>query len=255
MSKTIDLSGKVAIVTGAAQGIGAASARAFAAAGASVLLADISETVADTAANLRETGFVAQSVITDVSDASSCEAMVDRALSEFGRLDYAFNNAGVGSVAVPAGEIDLAIWQRVIDINLTGVFLCVKYQLPAMLANGGGVIVNNSSVLGTRALPRTSIEYTAAKHGVIGLTRQVAVNHAAEGIRCVAVCPGLIETPLIAGDSAMGDEVKSWFMERTPQRRFGQAEDIADAVLMLCSDNARFINGSHLLVDGGLVQG
>ncbi len=188
--------------------------------------------------------------------------MVEATTARFGRLDFAFNNAGVGSYMVPVGDIDEEDWLRVININLNGVFYCTRYQLPAMVESGGGVIVNNSSLLGTRALPRTSVQYTAAKHGVIGLTRQVAVNHAHEGIRCVAVCPGLIATDLIKDGSeeairkgSIDDATKSWFQERTPQGRLGSGEDIAGAVMMLCSDQAGFVNGTHLLVDGGLTQG
>ena len=149
-----------------------------------------------------------------------------------------------------------------IDINLSGVFYCVKHQVPAMVGSGGGVIINNSSLLGIRALPETSVEYTAAKHGVLGLTRQVAVNHGAEGIRCLAVCPGLVETSLISAEVAggikaggIGDEGRQWFNDRTPMKRIGQPDDIAGAVLMLCSDQLSFANGTHLLVDGGLTQG
>lgn len=262
MSIQIDFSGKVALVTGAAQGIGLATARAFAEAGASVLLADLNEDVATAAEKICADGGRAVHCMVDVADSDSCRAMVETAVSEFGRLDFAFNNAGIGSHRVPVGDIEDAAWRRMIDVNLSGVFYCTKHQVPAMLENGGGVIVNNSSVLGTRALPDTSVEYTAAKHGVIGLTRQVAVNHGADGIRCVAVCPGLIETSLISPDSPGGikaggipEETRQWFMSRTPQGRPGEPDDIAGSVLMLCSNQGSFINGTHLLVDGGFYQG
>lgn len=259
MAMSIDFSGKVALVTGAAQGIGLATAQAFAEAGAHVVLADLQDCVAQAAAVLREQGGSAIHVQVDVSDPASCQAMVARAVEEFGRLDYAFNNAGIGSHLQPVQEVENTDWQRMLDINLSGVFYCVKHQVPTMLKNGGGVIVNNSSVLGTRALPQTSVQYTAAKHGVIGLTRQVAVNHGPEGIRCLAVCPGLIETPLVSPDSietgGIPQSVRDWFLERTSLRRTGQPEDVAGAVLLLCADQGSFINGTHLLVDGGLVQG
>lgn len=262
MSISIDFSGKVALVTGAAQGIGFATAQAFARGGASVVLADLNEEVSRAAASIRSDGGEAAHCIVDVSDSSSCAAMVESVLAAYGRLDFAFNNAGIGSHRVPVGEVADEDWCRVIDINLSGVFYGIKHQVPAMLRTGGGVIINNSSVLGIRALPETSVQYTAAKHGVIGLTRQVAVNHGGEGIRCVAVCPGLIETPLVSAEEAGGiqaggipEETRQWFVQRTAQGRTGQPEDIAGAVLMLCSGQGGFVNGTHLLVDGGLVQG
>jgi NAD(P)-dependent dehydrogenase (short-subunit alcohol dehydrogenase family) len=262
MAISIDFSGKVALITGAARGIGLATAQAFAEAGASLVLADLSEEVEEAAAALRKMGAEAVSCTVDVSDASSCQSMARMALDKYGRLDFAFNNAGIGSQEVPVGDIEESAWRRMLDINLTGVFLGVKYQVPAMLKTGGGVIVNNSSILGTRALPRSSIEYTAAKHGVIGLTRQLAVNHAHEGIRCFAVCPGLVDTPLVAVDPEAGlakggvdDGMRKWFMERIPTARFATPEDIAGAVVMMCSDRASYVNGTHLLIDGGLVQG
>lgn len=262
MTVSIDYSGKVALVTGASQGIGFATARAFAEAGASVVLADLKLDVAESAARIREAGGDAQHIVCDISVSQKCQRMIEETLATFGRLDFAFNNAGIGSYARPISEVADKDWQRVINVNLSGVFYCIKHQIPAMVQSGGGVIVNNSSVLGVRALPDSSIEYTAAKHGVIGLTRQVAVNHGREGIRCVAVCPGLIETTLVDPDSPGGiqsggipHELRQWFLERTAQDRIGKPEDIAGAVTMLCSDQSAFVNGSHLVVDGGLIQG
>ncbi len=258
----IDFSGKVALVTGAAQGIGFAAARAFAEAGASVMLADRSPAVAASAEKIAALGVEACAFELDVADSDQCESMVAKALKQFGRLDFAFNNAGIGSHYRPISDVPDADWRQMLDINLSGVFYCVKHQIPAMLRTGGGVIVNNSSVLGTRALPDTSVEYTAAKHGVIGLTRQVAVNHGAEGIRCLAICPGLIDTQLVDPDSTGGiaaggipPTTREWFLQRTPLARIGQPEDIGRSVVLMCSEQASFINGSHLLVDGGLVQG
>lgn len=262
MSLTIDYSGKVALVTGAAQGIGFATASTFAEAGASVLLADVQAGVADAAEQIRDAGGDAQHIKCDVSQSHDCRCMIEETLATFGRLDFAFNNAGIGSHKKPVGEIEDADWQRMININLSGVFYCIKHQVPAMLQTGGGVIINNSSILGVRALPDTSVEYTAAKHGVIGLTRQIAVNHGADGIRCVAICPGLIETSLVSPDEAGGiqaggipDELRQWFLERTSLNRIGTPDDIASTVALLCSDQSAFVNGTHLLVDGGMAQG
>jgi len=262
MAVMIDFSGKVALVTGASQGIGFAAAKAFSDAGASVVVVDLQPEVADSAASIRDSGGDAQHIVCDVSRSQKCRCMIEETLATFGRLDFAFNNAGIGSYFRPISNIEDEDWQRVINVNLSGVFYCVKYQLPAMVQSGGGVIVNNSSVLDIGELPDSSIEYTAAKHGVIGLTRQVAVNHGAEGIRCVAVCPGLIETTLIDPDSDGGvqaggipHDLRQWFLERTSQARVGTPEDIAGAVTMLCSDHSAFVNGGHLIVDGGLVQG
>ncbi|MDG1231170.1 MAG: glucose 1-dehydrogenase [Pseudomonadales bacterium] len=253
--------GKVALVTGAAQGIGFAAAHEFANAGAKVLLADRSPGVADAARQIGSEQNVAH-FVGDVSSSADCAQMVERTLERFGRLDFAFNNAGIGSFSAPVDEVADDDWQKLINVNLSGVFYCIKHQVPAMRKNGGGVIVNNASVLGIRALPDTSVMYTAAKHGVIGLTRQVAVNHGAEGIRCVAVCPGLIETLLIDPDDQGGiidggisADTKRWFLDRTPQQRIGIPEDIARVVLNLCSDSSAFINGTHIVIDGGLTQG
>ena len=253
MTGTPEFVGKVALVTGAASGIGAATAQAFADAGASVVLCDTNPKVETKALKMAETGLLTTAVIGDTSDANDCAAMVERALSQFGRLDFSFNNAGIGSRMRPIDQVDEDSWQRMLSINLTGVFLCMREQIPAMIASGGGVIVNNSSVLGMRAIPETSLEYTAAKHGVIGLTRQAALNHAQDNIRCVAVCPGFIETPLTTPGTSIDidEEARRWFVERTPLGRPGQPEDIADTVIMLCSERSRFVTGVSLLVDGG----
>ena len=259
---TIDLSRKVALVTGAAQGIGFATARAFAISGARVLLADVKPEVAEAAKLIVSEGGVAQHMCCDVSLSEGCRAMVEKTLSTFGRLDYAFNNAGTGSYFRPVGEVTGDAWERVINNNLSSVFYCIKHQVPAMLQEGGGVIVNNSSVLGVKALPESSVEYTAAKHGVIGLTRQVAVNHGADGIRCVAVCPGLIDTTLVDPTSDGGIKaggipaaLRKRFVDRTPLGCAGTPDVIASAVVFLCADQSSFINGSHLVIDGGMSQG
>ena len=255
MSVIIDMSGRVALITGAARGIGAATARAFAEAGANLVLTDRLEGVKQVAADLEGYGIKAVAYVADISRPENCEAVASLAMSEFGRLDYAFNNAGIGSSPAPVGEMADEDWHRIMDVNLNAVYYCIKHQVPAMLADGGGVIINNSSFCGVAPLQDSSIEYTSAKHGVIGLTRQVALNHAAEGIRCIAVCPGFIMTPLTDADqgSPISKETREWMLNRTPQGRLGQPEDVARVVRMLCSEEAAYINGAWIPVDGGLL--
>ena len=246
---------KVALVTGAARGIGAATAQMFAEEGAAVVLSDIGEGVEDLAAEFEAQGYRASALVGDVTDPHASESLVALAVERYGRIDFAFNNAGIGGNQVPIEELAIEDWRRVIDVNLNGVFYGTKYQVPAMIKTGGGVIVNTSSVLGLKPIPHHSLEYTAAKHGVVGLTRQLAVNYGGQGIRCVAVCPGFIETPLTMddGEENVGEEGVGWFVNRTPLGRTGQPEDIAGAVKLLCSDEAAFINGACLEVDGGFV--
>lgn len=238
---------KVALVTGAARGIGAAAARMFADNGASVVLGDILTDVDQVASDIVTAGGRACALSGSVADPDYCEALAGLAVKEFGRLDFAFNNAGIAGKPGPIEGLSADDWKKVIEVNLNGVFYGIKYQIPAMLRNEGGVIINTSSVLGLKPIPKSSIEYTAAKHGVIGLTRQIAVNYGGKGIRCNAICPGFIETPLVS------DQSSEWFVERTPVGRTGRPEDIAGVVRMLCSDDASFVNGASLQVDGGFV--
>jgi NAD(P)-dependent dehydrogenase (short-subunit alcohol dehydrogenase family) len=177
---------KVALVTGAARGIGAATVRMFVENGAKVVLGDVLEEVQDVASDL---GDSARSLVGSVADPEYGNSLVGLAEQEFGQLDFAFNNAGIGGDACDIEDLKIDDWKKVININLDGVFYGIKYQIPAMVRNGGGVIINTSSVLGLKPIPGSSLEYTAAKHGVIGLTRQVAVNYGGKGIRCNAICP------------------------------------------------------------------
>ena len=247
--------GKVALVTGAARGIGAETASTLARHGASVVLTDVLPEVEKTAATISADGNGACALVGSVADPTHCESAVDLALEKYGRLDFAVNNAGIGGKQGPVEEIEPGDWSRVIEINLNGVFYGIKYQIPAMLKSGGGVIINMASVLGMRPIPDSSLAYTAAKHGVIGLTRQVAVNFGGDGIRCNAICPGFIETAVTAAGSEAntGHAGENWYVERTPLGRTGQPADIANAVKLLCSPDAEFINGASLQVDGGFV--
>ena len=176
--------------------------------------------------------------------------MVSETLATFGRLDFAFNNAGIGGYSRPIEDIDDADWQRMISVNLTGVFNCIKFELPAMRETGGGVIVNNSSVLGIRALPDTSLEYTAAKHGVIGLTRALAIDLGVHGITVNVICPGPIVTGMTEG---IPDDMRDTFARRrTALRRYGEPEEVAHMTLSLALPAASFITGAVIPVDGGL---
>jgi NAD(P)-dependent dehydrogenase (short-subunit alcohol dehydrogenase family) len=242
-----ELKGKVALITGAARGIGEATARMLANSGACVVLGDLLPEVEQVAKDISAAGGKACALLGSVGDPEYCKSLAALATEEYGRLDIAFNNAGIGGKPGPIEDLAVEDWDNVIAINLNAVFYGIKYQIPEMLKNGGGHIINTSSVLGLKPIPQSSIEYTAAKHGVIGLTRQVAVNYGGEGIRCNAICPGFIDTPLVA------DHGSEWFVDRTPVGRAGTAKDIAGVVKMLCSDDTSFVNGASLQVDGGFV--
>ncbi|WEK45045.1 MAG: SDR family oxidoreductase [Candidatus Sphingomonas colombiensis] len=245
---TYDFNGKVALVTGASGGIGRATAIAFAKAGAKVLVADVNEAGgAETAAMIVAAGGTAIFQRCDVSNAAEVQAMVGRATSEWGRLDFAHNNAGINSPQ--ANEWEDAVWERAIGINLTGVMQCMRAEAEVMLAQGGGAIVNTASInglVGNGAQPA----YVASKHGVVGLTRHGALRWARAGIRVNCVCPGVIETPMteaVAADPAIRKIMESM----TPMGRMGQPEEIAGAVLWLCSDAAGFVTGHPMVIDGG----
>jgi len=252
MSNILDFSGKVALVTGAAAGMGLATAQAFAKAGADVVLADFKEEAVKAEADkLVAAGHRALAVRCDVSDDAQVAAMVERTAAEFGRLDAAFNNAGVMAKVVPTAESTREEWDRVIGVNLRGVWSCLKYELQQMERQGSGAIVNNASVGALTGNPGIG-SYIASKHGVVGLTRTAALEYVKRGIRVNAVNPGLIDTQ-IARDVVSGDEqAYGEIAKQVPIGRAGRPEEIAEAVLWLCSPGASYIVGQDLTVDGGM---
>ncbi len=244
--------GRVAIVTGAASGIGRATARAFAEAGMSLALSDVAvEAGQALAAELRASSARAEFFRADVSNPDDCKRLVQSTVEKFGALHAAFNNAGITDGPVPPGTADypLDLWQRIIAVNLSGVFYCLRYQIPEMLKSGGGAIVNTSSIAGQIAFPGVP-GYVASKHGVVGLTKVVAAEYGARGIRCNAVGPGFIETPM-TNDVFGNAQVRNMLLAGVPSARIGTAEEIARAVLWLCSDAASYVNGAYIPVDGG----
>jgi NAD(P)-dependent dehydrogenase (short-subunit alcohol dehydrogenase family) len=247
-----ELESKVALVTGGNSGIGRAIALSFAEQGARVVIA--ARRVSDgeeTVATIRDAGGEAIFVATDVSKSSDVQAMVAATISEYGQLDFAINNAGIeGTVMVPTVDYEEETWDRVIDINLKGVFLCMKYEIPQMLKQGRGAIVNMSSVAGLIG-GRVGVAYYASKHGVIGATKSAALEYADQGIRINAVCPAIIETPMVERELFDNEELAAKFRAMHPVGRFGQPEEVAAATLWLCSEGASFTTGHALPVDGG----
>lgn len=247
------VAGRVAMVTGAASGIGAATAWAFAAEGASVLIADVQTTPGEAlAAELRGQGGRASFVRCDMREENDVKAAVWRAVDEFGALHIAFNNAGVEGEQAPTAECSNDNWDRVVGVNLRGVWLCMKHEIPAMLAAGGGAIVNCSSIAGVVGFPNIPA-YVASKHGVIGLTKAAALEYASRGIRVNAVCPGVIQTPMIDRFTKDDAEARAGLIAGEPIGRIGEPEEIASAVLWLCGPGASFTTGHALVVDGGWV--
>ena len=242
---------QVALVTGAASGMGLAASKAFAASGASVVMVDVNEeVVTNAAAELNAAGYSAIGIRCNVANIDEVKTMVDQAVATFGRIDAAFNNAGVQSPVAETAIADPEDYDFVMDINLRGIWNCMKYELIQMKKQGSGAIVNNSSLGGLVGIAERGI-YHASKHGVVGLTKSAGLEYAPQNIRVNAICPGIIETPMVSGMLESQPEAMAELMKDVPIKRLGRADEIADAVLWLCSPASTFVIGHALPVDGG----
>ncbi len=249
----LGLENKVALVTGGSSGIGRACALAFAREGAKVVVADVLVRGGEeTVQMIKEAGGESIFVKTDVSKTADVEALVKRAVDTYGRLDCAINNAGIEGIMAPTADYTEENWERVININLKGVWLCMKFEIPEMQKQGGGAIVNMASVaglVGFQGMPA----YCASKGGIIQLTKVAALEYAKAGIRVNAVCPGVIRTPMVERVTGGNPEAEAQFTAMEPVGRMGTPEEIAESVVWLCSDAASFVTGHPMVVDGGLV--
>jgi NAD(P)-dependent dehydrogenase (short-subunit alcohol dehydrogenase family) len=246
------LDGKVALVTGGASGIGRASALLMAAEGAKVVVSDVNNAGGnETVAQIRASGGDAIFSRADVSQSAQVAALIDEALNAYGKLDCAFNNAGVGGQLSQIHEKTEEEWGAVIAVNLTGVWLCMKYEIPALIANGGGAIVNMASVAGLQGF-RYASAYSASKHGVIGITRTAALEYAKKNIRVNAVCPYFTDTPMVREMIETAPSMERMMIDASPMRRMGTVEEIAEGVVWLCSEKSSYITGHALPLDGGI---
>jgi NAD(P)-dependent dehydrogenase (short-subunit alcohol dehydrogenase family) len=250
MSKRFE--NKAALVTGAASGIGRATALAFAAEGAAVTVSDVDDDRGQRVAReIQAAGGKAIFIRADASKGDDVQKLVQGTVKTFGRLDACFNNAGIGGPMKLTAELSEDEWRKVIETNLTSVFLCMKHELPELMKHGGA-IVNNASILGAVAFP-TASAYTASKHGIIGLTKATAAEYATQNVRVNALCPGFIETPMLDQAGVTKPEVLTPLLAKVPMSRLGRPEEMATAVLWLCSAESSFVTGHSLFADGGYV--
>lgn len=245
----LDFEGKTAIVTGAASGIGRKTAERFGVEGANVVVSDVdADGGAETVERIEAAGGTATFVEADVSDAGDAEAMVQEAVDAYGGVDVAVNNAGIEGETAPLDELSADAWDRVLDVNLKGTWLCMKYELPE-LVDGGGAVVNVSSIAGLVAAG--GAPYVASKHGVVGLTRVAATQYADDDVRVNAVCPGVIDTPMVDRAGEADPESIEQFVGMQPLGRMGTPEEVANSIVWLCSEEASFVTGNAYPVDGG----
>lgn len=245
--------GKVALITGGSFGIGRATAAAFALRGATVVVVDwIEDENGDTLKQIEAAGSKGLFIKCDVSKVNDVKEMVNRTLKEFGRIDFAFNNAGIEGENAPAHECTEENWDRTLAINLKGIWACMKYEIIQMLKQGGGAIVNTASVAGLVGFPGLPA-YVVSKHGIVGLTKTAALENAKSNIRINAVCPGVIKTPMVDRITGKDKEVEKQYEDMEPIGRMGEPGEVAEAVVWLCSDAASFVTGHSLAVDGGWI--
>ena len=250
---TLDFQGKISLVTGAGSGIGRASAMAFARSGAKVVAADISASEGgQTVQKIKAAGGEAFFIQTDVAKSSEVQSLIQKTVQQYGRLDFAHNNAGTEGMLAPTADCTEENWDKILATNLKGIWLCMKYEISQMLKQGGGAIVNTSSIAGLVGL-KGYPAYTASKHGIVGLTKVAALEYAKKGIRINALCPGLINTPMSDRQTGGNPQVAAQFIAFEPLGRMGTPDEVAQAALWLCSDASSFVTGHSLAVDGGWV--